>query len=61
MPSYKKNTPPTFNNLIIELLNFKLYKEAYQPINNKPSIMSLTAQLLLNQFYIAPIATLNKK
>ena len=28
MPSYKENTPPTFNNLITELLSLKLYKEA---------------------------------
>jgi hypothetical protein len=29
MPSYKENTPLAFNNLIIELLGLKLYKEAY--------------------------------
>ena len=29
MPSYKENTPPIFNNLIIKLLSLKFYKEAY--------------------------------
>jgi hypothetical protein len=29
MPSRKENTPSTLNNLIIELLSLKLYKEAY--------------------------------
>ena len=28
-PSRKEDTPPTLNNLIIELLSLKLYKEAY--------------------------------
>ena len=41
MLSYKENTPPAFNNFITELLSLKLYKEAYQLINNKPSVISL--------------------
>jgi hypothetical protein len=61
MLSYKENTLPTFNNFIIKLLSLKLYKEAHQLINNKPFTILLAARLLLNQFYIVPVATLNKK
>ena len=41
MPGRKENTPPALNDLIIELLGLKLYKEAYYLVNNKVSIISL--------------------
>jgi hypothetical protein len=59
--SRKENTPPIFNNLITELLGLKLYKEAHQLVNNELSAMSLGTQLLLNQSYMAPVATPDKK
>jgi hypothetical protein len=60
-PGRKENTPPALNDLIAELLGLKLYKEAHQLVNNKPSAMSLGAQPLLNQSYIAPVAIPDKK
>ena len=48
MPSHKENMPFAFNNFIIELLSFKLYKKAHQLVNNKLSVISLSAQPLLN-------------
>ena len=53
--------PPTFNNLIAELLSLKLYKEAYQSVNNKPSVILLGSYPLLNQSYTALVATPDKK
>jgi hypothetical protein len=41
MPSCKENTPLVLGDLITELLGLKLYKEAYQLVNNRPFIMSL--------------------
>jgi hypothetical protein len=61
MPSCKENTPPALNNLIIELLGLKLYKEAHQLVNNRLSAMLLGTQLLLNQSYMAFVATTDKK
>ena len=61
MLSCKENTPPTFNNLITELLGLKLYKEAHQLVNNKLSIILLSTQLLLNRSYTAPVTIPNKR
>ena len=61
MPSHKENIPPALNDLIVELLGLKLYKETYYPVNNKASIISLRTQPLLNQFNIVPITIFSIK
>ena len=48
MLSCKENMSFALNNLITELFSFKLYKKAYQLVNNKPFAMSLGAWSLLN-------------
>ena len=40
-PSHKENMFLAFNNFIAELLGLKFYKKTHQPVNNRPSAMSL--------------------